>query len=151
MKKFITLFMVFAMLLCFVACGGNEADESTASEAGSEGAGAVDLEAKYGIDFDAEGEQKLSDSRAAKSVLVETKNVWLEGKLTFALDSNPKTYEDFVEHIGCDASLYSYSAEDGERSYIWVAEDDETAKLLAVFWETPNGWTLYSVGTTNLD
>ena len=150
MKRFIALFMVFTMLFCLVACGGDENTESTASEAGNEGAGTVDLETKYGIDLDAEGEQKLSEDRAAKSVLVETKDVWLEGKLTFAFDSNPKTYEDFVEHIGCDASFYSYSAEDGERSYIWVAEGDETAKLLAVFWETPNGWTLYTVGATNL-
>lgn len=149
MKKFISILMVFAMLFCLAACGGDENTESAASEAA--GAGTVDLESKYGIDLDGAGEQKLSDDRADKSVLSETKNVWLEGKLTFAFDSNPKTYEAFVEHIGCDASLYSYSAEDGERSYTWIAKDDETAKLLAVFWETPNGWTLYSVGTTNLD
>lgn len=151
MKKFIALFIVCTMLFCLVACGSSESAESVASGSAGEGAGAVDLESKYGIDLEAAGEQTLSNDRAAKNVLIETKNVWLEGKLTFALDSNPKTYEDFVEHIGCDASLYSYSAEDGERSYIWVAEGDETAKLLAVFWETPNGWTLYSVGTTNLD
>lgn len=142
MKKLIALLMALTMIFCLAACGGDE--ENAGNNA------AVDLEAKYGIDLDAAGEQKMSDERAQESVLAETRDVWLEGNMTFILAENPKTYDDFVEHIGCDASFYTYSAEDGERQFVWVAEGDETAKFLAVFWETPNGWTLYSVGSTNI-
>ena len=139
MKKIIALVLVLTLALCFAACG--KEDDSSA---------AVDLEAKYGISFTAEGEQTLSADRASKDKLIETKDTWLGGKMTFALDPEQKTYEDFVEYIGCDASTYSYSADDAERSFVWIAEGDETAKFIAVFWETPNGWTLYSVGSTNL-
>lgn len=142
MKKLIALLLAMLMLLGMVACGGEEAPEESNN--------AVDLEAKYGIKFDGEGEQKMSDERAAMSVLVETKDTWLGGKMSFAFDSDVKTYEDFVEHIGCDASYYINNQDDGERHFVWVAEGDETAKLLAVFWETPNGWTLYAIGATNI-
>ena len=128
------------MMFSLVACGGGE-------EAAPE---AVDVQAKYGIDFAAEGEQKMSDERAAKTVLIETRDVWLEGKMTFALAENPKTYEDFVEHIGCDASSYIAKPDDAERHFMWVSQEDETVVLLAVFWETPQGWVLYSIGSTNL-
>lgn len=139
MKKIIALLLTLMMVFSLVACG-SEGDS----------AAPADLEAKYGISYVADGEQKLATDRAQKSVLIETKDVWLEGKMTFALAEDPKTYEDFVEHIGCDASTYSFSAEDGERSYVWISAEDETAKLLATFWETPQGWTLYTVGSTNL-
>ena len=142
MKKMIALLLAMVMMLGLVACGGEEAAEG--------GNNAVDLEAKFGIKFDGEGEQKMSDQRAAKSVLLETKDTWLGGKMTFAFDSDAKTYEDFVEHIGCDASYYINNQDDGERHFGWVAEGDETAKLLAVFWETPDGWTLYASGATNI-
>jgi hypothetical protein len=71
--------------------------------------------------------------------------------MTFALAEDQKTYEDFKEHIGCHASTYTYNADDAERTFVWEADGDATAKLLAVFWETPKGWTLYSIGSTNLD
>ena len=145
MKKMLALLLAMVMLFGMVACGGGE----EAPEGGNAPAG-QDLEAKYGIKFDGEGEQKMSDERAPMSVLVETRDTWLGGQMTFAFASEPKTYEDFVEHIGCDASYYINMAEDGERHFVWVAEGDETAKFLAVFWETPQGWTLYSVGSTNI-
>ena len=142
MKKMIALLLAMVMMLGMVACGGDEAPEG-----GNEAAG---LEAKYGIKFDGEGQQKMSDERAPMSVLVETKDTWLGGQTTFAFASETKTYEDFAEHIGCDATYYINKAEDGERHFVWVAEGDDTAQLLAVFWETPQGWTLYAIGTTNI-
>ena len=140
MKKIIALVLVLALALCFAACGKDEGDTS----------GKKDLEATYGISFTAEGEQTLSSDRASKDVLIETKDTWLGGKMTFALDPDAKTYEELAEHIGCDASYYINKQEDGERHFVWVAEGDETAKFLAVLWETPQGWTLYAIGTTNI-
>lgn len=143
MKKLIALLMAFVMVMSFAACGGEKEAETEAPKAG-------DIEAEFGIDLEAAGQQNMSDERASEDVLVETRDTWLGGQMTFALDSDPKTYEDFVAHIGCDATYYEYLADDQERHFIWVAEGDDTAKFLAVFWETPNGWTLYSVGSTNI-
>ena len=140
MKKIIALVLVLTMALCFAACG-KDGDKAPAAKS---------LEETYGISFTAAGEQTMSSERASKDVLIETKDTWLGGKMTFALDPDAKTYEELAEHIGCDASVYSFNEEDAERSFIWIAEGDETAKLLAVFWETADGWTLYSIGSTNL-
>lgn len=143
MKKLLAILLALTMVLCFTACGGE------GSEGGDTTAATVNpLVEKYGIDLNAAGEQKLSDERASMDVLVETRDVWLEGQMAFL--TSDKTYEDFVEHIGCDASYYTNMAEDGERHFVWEAEGDETAKFLAVFWETPQGWVLYSVGSTNI-
>lgn len=144
MKKLIALLLAMVMMMSFVACGGDEGGEGGGAPA------ANDIETKFGIDLDAAGQQNMSDERAAASVLLETRDTWLGGQMTFALASDVKTYEDFVEHIGCDATYYEYKADDMERHFIWVAEGDDSVKFLAVFWETPNGWTLYSVGSTNL-
>ena len=145
MKKIIAALLIGAMLLCVTACSGDKKDSS------GKGSSAVDLEKEFGIDFEAAGEQVLSDERADKETLKETKDEWLGGNMTFALAEDQKTYEDFKEHIGCHASTYTYNADDAERTFVWEADGDETAKLLAVFWETPKGWTLYSIGSTNLD
>lgn len=150
MKKRIALMLAVTMLLCLAACGGSKDGEGDKTPAQTTAPAAVGLDAKYGIDFSAEGEQKMSDERASMEKLVEVRDVWLEGRMTFAFDDPAKTYEDFVEYIGCDASIYNYAADDAERQFIWIAEGDETAKFLAVFWETPAGWTLYSVGSVNI-
>ena len=155
MKRLLALLLALVMLLSLAACAGeakedekkdrDRNDSNTVADT-DDGAAAADP----GVDLEAEGEQALSDERASMAVLVETRDVWLEGRFCFALDENPKTYEDFVDHIGCEASFYEYKADDGERCYTWVAEEDATAKFLAVFWETPQGWTLYSVGSVNV-
>ena len=122
MKKLIALLLALVMMMSFAACGGNEnGDEAPAGK---------DIEKEFGIDLDAAGRQNMSTKRAAESVLTETRDTWLGGKMTFAFDSEQKTYEDFVAHIGCDATYYEYKAEDMERHFIWVAEGDDTAMLL---------------------
>ena len=143
MKKLLALLLATLMLFSLCACDSEEKTGGEDVAAGKEDSGLA-------IDFEAEGQQTVSEARAKMDVLVETRDVWLEGKMTFAFADTAKTYEDFVAHIGCDASFYENKAEDGERWFTWVAEEDETAQLLAVFWETPEGWVLYSIGSTNL-
>lgn len=63
--------------------------------------------------------------------LVDTKDVWLEGRMSFLLDEDKNTYADFVEYIGCNAAEYEYAEEDMERRYTWIAEEDETGAVLA--------------------
>ena len=155
MKKLLALLLALVMLLSLAACAGEAKEDEKKDRDRNDSNTVADTDdgavaADPGIDLAAAGEQALSDERASMAVLVETRDVWLEGRFSFALDENPKTYEDFVDHIGCEASFYEYKADDGERCYTWVAEEDATAKFLAVFWETPQGWTLYSVGSVNV-
>ena len=155
MKRLLALLLALVMLLSLAACAGEAKEDEKKDRDRNDSNTVADTDdgavaADPGVDLEAEGEQALSDERASMAVLVETRDVWLEGRFSFALDENPKTYEDFVDHIGCEASFYEYKADDGERCYTWVAEEDATAKFLAVFWETPQGWTLYSVGSVNV-
>lgn len=143
MKKILVFLLAMVMVICLTACG----DKKT--EGGNDGAKAdamAEAATKYGIDLAAEGEQKMSETRAAMAVLVETKDVWLEGSTMF-FDSD-KTYADFVEHIGCDANFYSYS--NGSRNFTWVAEGDDNAKLQITFKDNGKGWVLSASGSVNI-
>lgn len=144
MKKLIMILLAMAMMLGMVACGGGDS--------GDEGSGkeVVDLGAKYGIDMEAEGQQNLSDERVAMEILKETRDVWLERKINFTLDEVPKTYDDFVEHIGCDASYYKYNAKNGQRTFTWECDSDPTAKLVAIFWDKGDGYVLYAASCQNV-
>ena len=147
MKKLLALFLVLAMVFCLTACGGekpaakgNDAKTTISVDA------AADAAAKYGVNLTAEGEQKMSDERAAMSVLLETKDVFLEGSTMFF--GSDKTYADFVEHIGCDASFYSFSG--GQRNFTWCPEGNDNAKLMITFAESAKGWTLSASGSVNI-
>ena len=150
MKKLIALILVLAALFCLTACSNTPAATSngatTNNTSASSGDAAADAAAKYGVNLTAEGEQKMSADRAAMSVLVETKDVFLGGNTMFF--GSDKTYGDFVKHIGCDASLYSFSG--GNRNYTWCAEGNENAKLMITFQNTANGWTLSASGSVNI-
>ena len=54
MKKLIAMLMALVMMLSMVACGGG--GEEAGAQEGNTG---VDLAAKYGIDMEGQGEQKL--------------------------------------------------------------------------------------------
>lgn len=144
MKKFLALIMALMMVFALAACGSDGSSDDGGKAAVTDGS---DL----GMDMDAAGVQKMSDDRASKAKLIDTRDVWLEGRFSFLLDEDKKTYADFAEYIGCNAAEYEYAEEDMERRYTWIAEEDETAKFLAIFVEGGDGnWYLYSVGSTNL-
>ena len=146
MKKALSILLMFALLLCLTACGGEKkADEPTASADSI-----ADVAAKYSLDLASASEQAMSDERAATDVLVSVMKDWLGGNTFFAYDAQPKTYADFVEHIGCDASYYYFNEGAAERHFVWLVEGDDTAKFLASFKETSNGWTLDAIGSTNI-
>lgn len=149
MKKLIALFLVLVTLFCLTACSSNKNDAPTAngtSTGSTSSDPAADAAAKYGVNLTAEGEQKMSDERAAMSVLVETKDVFLGGSTMFF--TSDKTYADFVAHIGCDASYYSFSG--GNRNYTWCPEGNDNAKLMITFADSGNGWTLSASGSVNI-
>lgn len=148
MKKLLALMMVLMMVFALAACGSDGGSDN-GTDGGNKAA--VTDGSDLGIDMDAAGVQKMSDDRASKAKLIDTRDVWLEGRFSFILDTDKKTYKDFADYIGCNAAEYEYAEEDMERRYTWIAEEDETAKFLAVFIEGGDGnWYLYSVGSTNL-
>lgn len=155
MKKIIALFLVLTFCLCFVACNKDDnGDESTASTADGGNASATDVSvndgSSFGINLTAEGEQAMSDERASLEKLQETVNVWLEGNTMFKYSSDTRTYQDFVDYIGCEASAYMYSASKNERTYIWYVEGETTKRFNATFGEENGKWVLYATGSLNL-
>lgn len=149
MKKLIALFLVLVTFFCLTACSSEKKDTSATNGTTTNTTSAdpvADAAAKYGINLTAEGEQKMSDERAAMSVLVETKDVFLGGSTMFF--GSDKTYADFVAHIGCDASYYSFSG--GKRNFTWCPEGNDSAKLMITFADSGNGWTLSTSGSVNI-
>ena len=103
-KKIFCMFMVVFMCFSIIACGG-KSDEA---------------KEKYKLDYESTDVQPISEERASADVLKETEYEWLEGETIFP-DGHPYsdlTYEDFVKHIGVDASQYQYSSDFGGRMYI---------------------------------
>ena len=81
MKKALSILLMFALLLCLTACGGEKkADEPTASADSI-----ADVAAKYSLDLASASEQAMSDERAATDVLVSVMKDWLGGKVLLLL------------------------------------------------------------------
>lgn len=150
MKKIIAMMMVLLMVFALAACGDSGSGTTTDNKTEAAAPAANDG-SDLGIDLTAAGVQKMSDDRASEAKLVEVRDVWLEGKMSFILDTDKKTYGDFAEYIGCNAAEFEYAEEDMERRYTWISDEDETSKFLAVFTEGGDGnWYLYTVGSTNI-
>ena len=141
MKKLIAMLMALVMMLSMVACGGG------GEEAGAqEGNAGVDLAAKYGIDMEGQGEQKLSEECATAEKLRETRAKMLKNLTSFAFDPelSTKTYDDVVAYIGCDATYYKYTPNNGWRTFTWIAADAPESKLIIIFQDAGQGYVLYA-------
>jgi len=98
------------------------------------------------IDYEADGEQPMSDKRATEEVLVNTYHTWYKG-----LDSEVKnalTYEDLAKQIGVEASVFQRSG--SYRMYIWTADGDNSKKLHATLQEDDGKWLCVSLNANNL-
>ena len=120
----------------------------------SDGGGIADrIEAaaeKYKLDLTASGFQPMSDERVTVEVLAETARDWLNGTTVFAYSDIKKTYNEFVEHIGCEPSLYQYRSLLNRRVFVWHASDNPTAWFCAEFEEWDGKWSLRATGSANL-
>jgi len=138
MKRTIVSVMVLVLGMTMLAgCGG--------SKAGSDGS-------SFGIDFASTETQQMSDKRAAKEKLSETKSEWLKDATMFleGSEESKRTYQDFVSYIGCDATEYKFDDSRNERYYTWIAEGEDNCKLGVWFEEKGGKWTLSCTGSTNL-
>lgn len=110
MKKIFVSLITVIMVTFLCACGEEK-----------------DVVEKYKLDLESSDVQKMSDERAEQAVLQETVNDFLDGNTMFLEDSESgkMTYDDFAEHIGCDASEYNYDKEEKLEVFIWRAKENE--------------------------
>ena len=117
---------------------GNNDDVSTETEDEDE-----DEDDSTSDNAQGDGMIPITGARVPKSVLIETKNVWYPSHI-FA------DYEEFVEHIGWEASAYSQKSD--FLTYAWYASDDKNAKLYVNYTLQDDGaWKLYSTMSYSLD
>ena len=79
----------------------------------------------------------ITGARIQKAVLTETYDVWFRR-------NGSATYEEFVAHIGCEASAYSEKGD--QLSYLWYASDDDRAKFYVHYvLRDDEEWELYGI------
>jgi len=137
MKKMIVTVTVLVLGLAMLAgCGGKSGGDGSS----------------LGIDLASTETQQMSDKRATKEKLSETKSEWLKDATAFLADSEEgkRTYQDFVDYIGCDATEYVFDDTQNKRNYTWKAEGEDNCKLGVWFEERDGNWFLSYTGSTNL-
>lgn len=147
MKKLFAILLAAMLLFTMAACG-NKNGEGTPGASETQGA---EDGTSFGIDLTGEGTQPMSEELAKMETLKKTAEKYLEGSTLFAYSNDERTYADFKDYIGVDATEYQFDAENQYRNYIWKASDNSTAQLMITFAENEGNWTLYAAGSTNLD
>lgn len=155
-KHFFTLLLAIILVFSLSACGegknGSDTDKSDV-EGNAEAASAPQNGeydgSSFGIDLTSTEVQQMSDQRATQEKLSETLNDWCEG-LGRSEKISSRTYKDFVDYIGCDATEYYYDKDMSARVYAWRAEDNDTAKFGLWVVEVGGEWKASAIGTTNL-
>ena len=146
LRRILTTLLTLVLLVTLCACGNSNAPADTGSEKTS--APAEDYDgSSFGIDLESAELQPMSEERATKEKLRETRDDYCEG-LNFFDALKSRTYKDFVDYIGCDAS--EYQLYNGNRFYIWIAEDDDTANFNVLFSNESGAWKGKGVGAMNL-
>jgi len=151
MKKIIAIVMLLALCLTLVACGGSkEAAPAAATETTTETTetAAANDGSSFGIDLTAEGMQKMAEEYATADTLKKVRDEYLGGNTMFKYSGDTRTYADFVEYIGVDASQYQFNG--GERTYIWYADGDANSYFAATFGEEEGAFILYGSSAVNL-
>ena len=125
---------------------------SGSGKSGDGGGKTSDNGLSYGIDLTSTEVQQMSEKRAAKDKLSETSKEWLQGATIFpeGTEMNKRTYKDFVDYIGCDATEYKFDDSRNTRVYTWKAEDSDNSALAVWFAEIGGTWRLAYTGSTNL-
>ena len=161
MKRTITLLLVLMLGISTLAgcySGSTAADPSTnntkpedSATAGNDSTSDNDG-SSCGIDLASTELQQMSGKRAMREKLEETVREWLEGATIFpdGDEMSKRTYGDFVDYIGCDATEYKFDDSYSARMYTWKAEDSDNSKLSVWFVEKGGTWSLSFTGSANL-
>lgn len=166
MKKSIAIVLVLMLgVSLFAGCGGgggnsgetpgndtSSSDPETDAPVSDRGDSADDGGASFGIDFTSTEVQPMSEQRATREKLEKTVNEWLEGATMFpeGTEMSKRTYKDFVDYIGCDATEYKFDDSYNARCYFWKAGDSNSGQLGVWFKEIGGIWRLSFSGSSNL-
>ena len=89
-----------------------------------------------------------SETRPSLKTLHKTVKKWLGGFTMFlGTEYSSRTYEDFVEYIGCPAQEFVDDSENGKRIYTWIAAEHEDSKLQITFINFFGEWKLAYLGS----
>ena len=157
MKKLLIplLMLILCSALLLSACsggGGGEESSTTPPPADESTPISDEDDIPSGIDPTSSEVQQVSANKASKDQLSETVNVWLEKATMFPEGSEiaKRTYKDFVDYIGCDATEYYFDTNRNARVYSWIAEEADSSKLSVWFVEKDGTWHASLSGAANL-
>jgi len=141
MKKSIVLLLVLILGVSLLA-GCSSGGDGKAADDGS----------SYGIDLNSSDVQQMSENRAARDKLTETVEEWMDGATMFleGTEHGKRTYKDFADFIGCDATEYYFDASRNSRVYTWIADGEDNSKLSVWFEKRGGIWCSAYSGSTNL-
>ncbi len=141
MKKTLTILLALLLIFSLAACGGG---------GGSKGDTIDSIAKTYNLDLTSEEQQPMSTESPSSETLSTVVHDFLkDNTFFFETDMENTTYADIKAQIGVDASYYYF--EDAlvqKQNFLWVAEDDETVKLLISF--SASDGKLYAAGSTNI-
>ena len=149
MKKFVLATLLLVLCLSLVACSGSKEPAPTTTTETITDVASTNDGSSYGIDMTAEGMQKMSEEYATADTLKKVRDEYLGGNTMFKYSGDTRTYADFAEYIGVDASQYQFK--NGERTYIWYVGGSTTSYFAATFGEEEGAFILYATTAVNLD
>lgn len=152
-KAFAVFFILILGISMLTACGGGAGGSNPSASQGSSEPSAADNDGtSYGIDLASTDVQPMSEERATVETLSETVNDWLEGGTIFptGTELSARTYQDFANHIGCDATEFYLDTSTNARVYTWKAEGKDISILSVWFAEDDGVWNLSMSGSSNL-
>ena len=105
------------------------------------------MDNKYNLNYLSADVQPMSVEKPSAYRLWKTVNEYLgSATMFFSFSEQSKyTYEDFVAYIGCEATNYFFDTKNNERTYTWIAQDDNSYSLCVWFKQKGETWNLYLI------
>jgi|GEM_PF-476691 len=148
MKKVLAIILILALVFALGACSSTP-NPASATEGESDGKGtSVVDDNPFNLDYESAEVQEMSSERLPQATLKEFYDYFVG---LGAAGRENLTYADMVEHIGCEASEFSFTS--GYRIYVWRAEENDFAQMNASIpgnngvWKNPF-MSAYNLGTT---
>ena len=139
-KAISAILLSLTLMATLISCGTTPKIDSDTPPSGTPSGSQIK------VDYEADGEQMMSDKRVAKSVLAEAYHNWYTPMS--AADRAKLTYEDVVKQVGMEATTFQRSG--NYRTFIWLADGDDSAKLHITLQERDGKWTHLSLNANNL-
>ena len=151
-KNVLALLLAVFLILALSACGGStstgrqtreEEESSSASTSGDEeGPKNDDPSNKYGLDYESEEWQDMSDERLPEADLLTAYEQVKE------IVAGSMTYEEMAALIGVDASCFRFDGT--SRIYEWQTEESSASYIRVLFKEENGEWLNDFYSKTNM-